>query len=369
MGGGSESSDILLPGLKVYHDAGTASTAATSRVTDTQWVGTITGGANAGSDPITFSAAATNTLVEVVTVVNALAKGYTMTLMGDDTIDSTWLVPKPTTDIWGIGKEITLYYVDYDLVERLIEAASDQVESWLGRKFASQDFSEVGIFSRSNGIVQLQNPHVTGIDFFSLELENGLTVQYTGADPVATVEVRTDTCVLRSRADDTATETEKTFTDATDDTITELAGTLTAVAGWTAAVVNTGPSQYLDVRPAQDATSELTLEAWVPFDSEYILHAEEGILEVASAFSAFTGLGPARYRCDYTAGYATVPYDVEQVVIELVDEMYKRAKIDTNLKSEKLGDYSYQLAEEASSSTSRRGGWIDRLTAHRKMVI
>jgi hypothetical protein len=365
MGGGSSSSDVLLPGLKVYHDAGTASTAATARVTDTQWIGTITGGANAGTDPFTFSAITDDTMVELVARINALAKGYVATLMGGDSINTTWLVTHPTTDIWGVAKEITLYYVDYDLVERLIEAASDQVETWMDRKFASQDFSETGIYSRSNGIVRLQNPHVTGIDFFSIELEDGLTVKYTGTDPVATVEVRADSVVYRSRASDTATETEEDLTAAANDTITELAAEINLIAGWAATVRNTGPSQYLKLKPAENAANrEVTLEAWVPYDDDYILHAEEGLLEIGSAFHGFTS-SPAQYRCDYTAGYATVPYDVEQVVIELAAEMFTAAGKDTNLKSEKLGDYAYTLA----SASERKGQWMERLAMHRKMVI
>jgi hypothetical protein len=64
-----------------------------------------------------------------------------------------------------------------------------------------------------------------------------------------------------------------------------------------------------------------------------------------------------------------VPYDVEQVVIEMASEMFKRARLDTNLKAERLGDYSYQLAETVSGTSSSRSGWMDRLSAHRKMVI
>ena len=186
---------------------------------------------------------------------------------------------------------------------------------------------------------------------------------------MATVEVRGDSLNLRSRSVDTALEEEKAFTDATDDTITELAATITVVADWAGTVVTAGPSQYLDLRPTEDADGKaVTLESWVPFDDQYILHAEEGYIEVGCAFANFTS-GVPRYRCDYTAGFGTVPYDVEQVVIELAAEMFKGARLDTNLKSERLGDYAYQLADQVSGTSSRRAGWVDRLTAHKKMVI
>ena len=121
-----------------------------------------------------------------------------------------------------------------------------------------------------------------------------------------------------------------------------------------------------DLHPTENAANrEVTLEAWVPFDNDYILHADEGYLEVPHAFAVFTGGGPARYRCDYTAGVSTIPYDVEQVVIELAAEMFRAANKDASLKSERLGDYAYTLA----STSERKGAWMDRLQPHRKMVV
>jgi len=368
-----------LPGITVYHDAGAASTAATSQVTDTQWIGIVTTGANAGTHTKTFSAATDDTLGELVTTINALAKGYVASLEGDDTINSDWLIPRPTTNIWGIGSKITLYYADYDLVERLIEAASDQIESWLDRKFASQDFSEIGSFNRTTGLIQLRNPNVQAVDFLSVDLHDAMSIYYSGAAKLATVEVRADSLVQRTTTGDpasTATETESDLTDAANDTVAELAGVADAVGGWTASSITNGPSQYLDLKPTiatkgpgkGSSFTEVTLQAWTQYDDDYILHAAEGYIEVATAFHGFTNL-PPRFRCDYTAGFDTVPYDVEQVVIELTAEMFKASKIDTNLKSERLGDYAYELADATSGSSSRRASWVDRLSAHRKMVI
>ncbi|GAG40998.1 unnamed protein product, partial [marine sediment metagenome] len=247
------------------------------------------------------------------------------------------------------------------------------------RQFVSQDYSEIGSFDRVNGLIQLGNPNVQAVDFLSVDLHDAMSIYYSGADKLATVEVRTDSLVQRSTTGDpasAATETESDLTAAANDTITELAGVATAVGGWTASSLQNGPSQYLDLKPAiatkgpgkGSSYTPVTLQAWTSYDDDYILHAAEGYIEVATAFHGFTNL-PPRFRCDYTAGFGTVPYDVEQVVIELTAEMFKASKIDTNLKSERLGDYAYQLADVTSGSSSRRAVWVDRLSAHRKVVI
>jgi hypothetical protein len=47
---------------------------------------------------------------------------------------------------------------------------------------------------------------------------------------------------------------------------------------------------------------------------------------------------------EYTAGYATVPDDVEQACIEVASMLYRDRRRDGNLVSEGLGDYSYTRA-------------------------
>jgi hypothetical protein len=50
---------------------------------------------------------------------------------------------------------------------------------------------------------------------------------------------------------------------------------------------------------------------------------------------------------EYTAGYATVPDDIEQACIEIAAMMYRDRRRDSGLASESLGDYSYTRATRA----------------------
>ena len=50
--------------------------------------------------------------------------------------------------------------------------------------------------------------------------------------------------------------------------------------------------------------------------------------------------GVRNYRFSYTAGYTTIPYDLEQACLELCSYMYNDRKAK-GMKSETLGEYSY----------------------------
>jgi hypothetical protein len=54
------------------------------------------------------------------------------------------------------------------------------------------------------------------------------------------------------------------------------------------------------------------------------------------------GMGIACVKVEYTGGYATIPEDLQQAVVEIVKGLYQQRTEDTTIESEKLGDYSYK---------------------------
>jgi hypothetical protein len=66
---------------------------------------------------------------------------------------------------------------------------------------------------------------------------------------------------------------------------------------------------------------------------------------------------------EYTAGYATVPEDIEQACIDVSSMLYRDRRRDGNLTSEGLGDYSYTRA--AASEMNAR---LDTLLARWKDI-
>jgi hypothetical protein len=65
------------------------------------------------------------------------------------------------------------------------------------------------------------------------------------------------------------------------------------------------------------------------------------------------------YGCTYTAGYVTLPSDLEQAVFDLVKWKYDDLRRGSGLQSESLGDYSYTRGEVDGSGVS----WIPAMNA------
>ena len=88
---------------------------------------------------------------------------------------------------------------------------------------------------------------------------------------------------------------------------------------------------------------------------DYVVDMGAGIVQYDYGFTA----GWQNILVEYRAGSETIPADVEQVCIELVCLMHKQAERN-GIKSEKLGDYSYEMAEGDAMRNllnQRLAGW------------
>ena len=55
--------------------------------------------------------------------------------------------------------------------------------------------------------------------------------------------------------------------------------------------------------------------------------------------------GVRNYRVNYAEGFVTMPGDIEQLILDLVSMKWQRRTTDPALKSERIGDYAYTLAD------------------------
>ena len=78
--------------------------------------------------------------------------------------------------------------------------------------------------------------------------------------------------------------------------------------------------------------------------------------------------GRRNIRVVYTAGYATVPEDVQLAAAELAKEVYGKAQRDPTLLSETIGSYSYTQAAEGSlqNPTPILSALKDKLAMYRR---
>src|ERR1700693_2984505 len=72
----------------------------------------------------------------------------------------------------------------------------------------------------------------------------------------------------------------------------------------------------------------------IPYTDPELLHPEDLVWPV----------GINNFRIQYTAGFATVPEDVQQAVTELVAGWFAERGRDMSLQSEDTGTYKYTVA-------------------------
>lgn len=65
---------------------------------------------------------------------------------------------------------------------------------------------------------------------------------------------------------------------------------------------------------------------------------------------------PQMFEVTYNAGFTSVPFDINLICVEEVVRSFSESQKDTNLKSEKLGDYAYTLVgnEEIKSNLRQK---------------
>ena len=267
---------------------------------------------------------------------------------------------------------------DFDtLFERLIDAATARVERVCGRTFGAADHYE-WLTSRLDDTVQVRNWPILRVYAVKHGYEDAMTLTYSGDDIEALVEVGTDNLYLRSLAAD-GTSTETTLAFATYPTVSTLVAAADAVSGWTAATLQDARATYLHPVAGQAAKESgsgynVTLSFADQSDNQYRVDAATGILgwTYADSFDVATrprptqfGYGrvhvtysaPAGYRrvlVHYRGGFETVPADVTQVALEMIQAAWQLGRRDSSVTSESLGDYSYNLVDRIALDDGQR---------------
>jgi len=237
---------------------------------------------------------------------------------------------------------------DDAVLERCIDRASKAVESYCARVFKENRYYETHDTTGQPRLVLKQNP-VSVVRFVGYEWDNALTVSSTVAsDAMVTVSVDSDHIHLY-RVSSTGAETSTQVTFASHDTTAELATHISTLTGFSASSLINLPSRYLRKAAGLNLLSSTAyLGAWSGGFNDYQIDLDSGIV-----------FGPQlkQYRSmfvDYTAGYATVPYDVQEATTMIASRIYNGRKRDSGLASESLGGYSYSVRSSAEVDAEAR---------------
>lgn len=226
---------------------------------------------------------------------------------------------------------------DDSVLEYSIDRASAMIQRYCARNFVSQRYYEWHDTYGADRVALRHNP-VENVRFVGVGGDSVLSVESTTATDIACTISVNDTHVHLFRAASNGQETSTSITFAAHDTTVEMATQISATTGFSASALLNVKSAYLRKVAGIDLKNQTALlEAPTEGLTDYAIDYDRGVI-----------YGPTLHRyqgflVDYTGGYATVPYDVEQAATSIATRFYRGRQRDPGVSSESLGGYSYSL--------------------------
>jgi hypothetical protein len=236
------------------------------------------------------------------------------------------------------------------VLEALIERATGFLERYCNRKLKTRSYTREVYYGNGGRHLFLDQYPATTISRVSIGRTNGFSIKNTTATNHATIEITST--ALKYSADGAAATG---LTLASYATINLLITALNAVPGWTATLLNsslgTRKATDLLIRPAMYCKSPTVAYCEIPDDelTDYLLLSPSEDRNYGVLYCPGGWISGEEYFVDYTAGYTTVPYALEETCILLVAYRYRQRDQDPAMKSESLGDYSYTRQDMTSA--------------------
>ena len=224
---------------------------------------------------------------------------------------------------------------DDTILEQAIDRASKIVEGYCGRKFVEATYREFYDSFGAHRLTLKQRP-ISKILFVGAATQSVLSVRMTNAtDIFASVGVD-DAHLHLTRVDVNGSESTTNISLASHNTTTELATQISATTGFSASSLVNIPAYHLQRISGADLMNRtVLLEGFVEGIHDYLANLDAGILY---------GTWLSQYQSAlvrYTAGYSTIPFDVQEATMMIASRIYNGRKRDPGLSSESLGGYSY----------------------------
>jgi hypothetical protein len=236
------------------------------------------------------------------------------------------------------------------LLESLIERASGYLERYCNRKLKTRTYTREIYYGTGGASLRLDQYPATTISRVSVGRTNAFSVTNTAATNHATIEITSS--AFKYSADGAAATSLPLASYAT---INILIAALNLIAGWTATLLDsthgTRKATDLLIRPGMYCKSPTSAYCEIPNDelTDYYLISPSEDRNYGILYRPGGWVRGEEYFVDYTAGYTTVPYALEEACVLLVAYRYNQKSQDMSIKSESMGDYSYTLRDMASS--------------------
>lgn len=245
---------------------------------------------------------------------------------------------------------------DDAVLERAIDRATSRIESYLERNIKERSYAEWRSGAGVDTIRLHQWPVTTVTSVFSGNIAV-MVIGAKGNNLRASIAVNQETptpAVVATYTDIVGATTATSIPFATYPTVSDVAAQIGATGAFNATV--TKNLRAVQMRPRAGADCVLASMTLYGADtpSEFTYDYERGRLTIDRSWFAYwplqKGIMPNVAKSiliEYTAGYATVPDDIEQACIEVASMLYRDRRRDGNLQSEGLGDYNYSRATVA----------------------
>lgn len=148
--------DFLAGFMSIYNSSADA-TGATITISGTTLTLVVTGGANAGTSTINLAHADYDTLGELVTAINALAKGWVANRLGASANVSADLESIGATSCLLVANKVPILGYSTSLLEYLINSATDFIEKYTRRSILQGARTEYYDIEPGQKVINLMN--------------------------------------------------------------------------------------------------------------------------------------------------------------------------------------------------------------------
>ena len=251
------------------------------------------------------------------------------------------------------------------ILERCIDRATAIIESHCDRKLKSRTFHEF-LMPEGDRTVKTEEFPIVSIDTIAFGSQTSFSISSDTASTDVLATVGFDGLSLRlHKVESDGTTTTSTLQVTTYATTSALVNQINSgVSGWSSTLTKNAYARSLyrfGGRGVIDA--EALLEFPRDNVSEYRVDFETGRIHItADRFPGVRADDAAANRfpdgffpvfVQYTAGFETVPDDLEQVTLEIAGDIFRERLQDRTLQAESLGDYNYTQAAIADLLAER----------------
>ena len=273
---------------------------------------------------------------------------------------------------------------DERLLTALIARATGEIEHFCQRQFVSRDYADWfdgqgghdTLLQPFSGFVQwpdnsnyrafyLPQYPITALRRVCVDLRDGMTLRNDSADAAFAVAMLSST-VLYLDVRGGVNNDQSTLSLSIYDTIAELVTAVNALGkGWVAtAAAGADAWPSTELRPVMSAGCTRQAQTFscpgLPV-ADVQVDVDSGRLARAAGWPQ----GSQNIFIDYTAGYTTVPPELEQTCIELVKRLYDQIEQDANLKSESLDGRSWSSKSQLEKDEDLQAA----LQPHKRIIL